>query len=171
MPTSTEYIFLALFLSVLLALSSSGFAWLLDPAVKKIFIEQNRTLAWLIPLAIVFAFATKGITLYFARMIIIRVAQEICGEIQKKISANILYADIKTLDKASSKDITFFNSLDYINIAKATKAAACITTKQLEKLENRIEFLQDRLLELATRTDIQDALLKLKANDLIMTSK
>ena len=37
--------------------------------------------------------------------------------------------------------------------------------KQLEKLENRIEFLQDRLLELATRTDIQDALLKLKAND------
>ena len=37
--------------------------------------------------------------------------------------------------------------------------------KQLEKLENRIEFLQDRLLELATRTDVQDALLKLKAND------
>ena len=37
--------------------------------------------------------------------------------------------------------------------------------KQLEKLENRIEFLQDRLLELATRTDLQDALLKLKANE------
>ena len=52
--------------------------------------------------------------------------------------------------------------------------AICITAlfaiegnraKQLEKLENRIEFLQDRLLELATRTDVQDALLKLKAND------
>ncbi len=91
-------IFLALILSVLLALSTSGIAWLLDPAVKKIFIEQNRTLAWLIPLAIMFAFATKGVTLYFARMTIIRVAQEICGEIQKKISGNILYADIKTLD-------------------------------------------------------------------------
>ena len=51
-------IFLALILSVLLALSTSGIAWLLDPAVKKIFIEQNRTLAWLIPLAIMFAFAT-----------------------------------------------------------------------------------------------------------------
>ena len=37
--------------------------------------------------------------------------------------------------------------------------------KQLDKLENRIEFLQDRLLELATRTDVQDAMLKLKAND------
>jgi len=37
--------------------------------------------------------------------------------------------------------------------------------KQLDKLENRIEFLQDRLLDLATRADVQDALLKLKAND------
>tara|TARA_Y100001954_G_C15598584_1_gene496812 strand:- start:475 stop:765 length:291 start_codon:yes stop_codon:yes gene_type:complete len=37
--------------------------------------------------------------------------------------------------------------------------------KQLDKLESRIEFLQDRLLELATRTDVQEALLKLKAND------
>ncbi len=95
-------IILALILSVLLALSTSGIAWLLDPAVKKIFIEQNRTLAWLIPLAIMFAFATKGITLYFARMTIIRVAQEICGEIQKKISENILFADIKTLDSRHS---------------------------------------------------------------------
>ena len=34
--------------------------------------------------------------------------------------------------------------------------------KELSKLENRIEFLQDRLLELATRTDVQDALIKIK---------
>ena len=37
--------------------------------------------------------------------------------------------------------------------------------KELSKLENRIEFLQDRLLELATRADVQDALIKIKAND------
>ena len=37
--------------------------------------------------------------------------------------------------------------------------------KELDKLENRIEFLQDRLLELATRNDVQDALIKIKAND------
>ena len=37
--------------------------------------------------------------------------------------------------------------------------------KELSKLENKIEFLQDRLLELATRTDVQDALIKIKAND------
>ncbi len=95
-------IFLALFLSILVAGSTSSIAWLLDPAVKKIFVEQDRTLAWLIPLAIILAFTTKGLTLYFARIIIIRVSQEICGEIQKKVSGNILFSDIRTLDSRHS---------------------------------------------------------------------
>ena len=43
-------IILALFLSVLVAGSTSATAWLLDPAVKKIFIDQDKTLAWLIPI-------------------------------------------------------------------------------------------------------------------------
>ena len=34
-------IFLALILSILVAGTTSAIAWLLDPAVKKIFIEQN----------------------------------------------------------------------------------------------------------------------------------
>ena len=91
-------IFLALFLSIFVALSTSSIAWLLDPAVKKIFEEQDKTYAWAIPLAIVLAFTTKGLTLYFARILTIRVSQEICGEIQKKISENILFADVKTLE-------------------------------------------------------------------------
>ena len=95
-------IFLALFLSIFVALSTSSIAWLLDPAVKKIFEEQDRTYAWAIPLAIIVAFTTKGLTLYFARILTIRVSQEICGEIQKKISENILFSDVKTLDSRHS---------------------------------------------------------------------
>ena len=95
-------IFLALFLSIFVALSTSSIAWLLDPAVKKIFEEQDRTYAWAIPLAIIVAFTTKGLTLYFARILTIKVSQEICGEIQKKISENILFSDVKTLDSRHS---------------------------------------------------------------------
>ena len=95
-------IFLALFLSIFVALSTSSIAWLLDPAVKKIFEEQDKTYAWAIPLAIIIAFTTKGLTLYFARILTIRVSQEICGEIQKKISENILFSDVKTLDSRHS---------------------------------------------------------------------
>ena len=95
-------IFLALILSIFVAGSTSGIAWLLDPAVKKIFIEQDRTLAWLIPILIIVAFTTKGLSLYFARINIIRVGQEVAGELQKKISGSILFSDIQTLDSRHS---------------------------------------------------------------------
>ena len=95
-------ILISLVLSLFVAGSTSATAWLLDPAVKKIFIEQDRTLAWLIPILIILAFSTKGISLYFARMTIITVAQELAGEIQKKIANNILVTDIQTLDNRHS---------------------------------------------------------------------
>ena len=95
-------ILISLVLSLFVAGSTSATAWLLDPAVKKIFIEKDKTLAWLIPILIILAFSTKGISLYFARMTIIRVAQEVAGEIQKKIANNILVTDIQTLDNRHS---------------------------------------------------------------------
>ena len=95
-------IFLALVLSIIVAGSTSSIAWLLDPAVKKIFIDQDKTLAWLIPLAIIFAFSAKGLSLYFARINIIRVGHEISGKIQKQIADNILKSDIETLESRHS---------------------------------------------------------------------
>ena len=95
-------IFLALVLSIIVAGSTAGIAWLLDPAVKKIFIEKNQVFAWTIPLLIVIAFSSKGLSLYFARTNIIRIGEEVAGELQKKIATNILLSDIKTLDNRHS---------------------------------------------------------------------
>ncbi len=95
-------IFIALVLSVVVAASTSSIAWLLDPAVKKIFIEQNKLYAWSIPLLIIIAFSSKGLSLYFARINIIRVGQEVAGSLQKKIANNILTSDIQTLDNRHS---------------------------------------------------------------------
>ena len=95
-------IILALVLSLFVAGSTSATAWLLDPAVKKIFIDQDKTMAWLIPILIILAFSTKGLSLYFARMNIIRVSQEISGELMRQISNNILISDIQTLDSRHS---------------------------------------------------------------------
>ena len=95
-------IFFAILLSVVVAGSTAAIAWLLDPAVKKIFVEQNQTYAWLIPLMIIVAFSSKGFSLYLARVNIIRVGQEVAGAIQKKIANNILTSDIQTLDNRHS---------------------------------------------------------------------
>ena len=95
-------IFIALILSIVVAGSTSAIAWLLDPAVKKIFIEQDRTFAWSIPILIIIAFSSKGLSLYFARINIIRVGEEVAGALQKKIAYNILTSDIQTLDNRHS---------------------------------------------------------------------
>ena len=97
-----KIIFLALVLSIIVAGSTAGIAWLLDPAVKKIFIEKNEVFAWTIPLLIVIAFSSKGLSLYFARTNIIRIGEEVAGELQKKIATNILLSDIQTLDNRHS---------------------------------------------------------------------
>ena len=82
--------------------STSGIAWLLDPAVKKIFIEQDKLFAWSIPILIVVAFSSKGLSLYLARINIIRVGEEVAGALQKKVAQNILTSDIQTLDNRHS---------------------------------------------------------------------
>ena len=91
-------ILIALVLSLIVAGSTSGIAWLLDPAVKKIFIDQDKTLAWVIPIVIMFAFSAKGLSLYFARINIIRVGEKVSGELQKKVAYSILNSDIQTLE-------------------------------------------------------------------------
>ena len=63
------HIFLALIFSLILAASTSAIAWLLDPAVEKLFIQKNHSLMLLIPLGIIVAFSTKGLSLYLAKSI------------------------------------------------------------------------------------------------------
>ena len=95
-------ILLSLALSIIVATSSAATAWLLDPAVKKIFIDKDRTLAWIIPIAIIFAFAAKAISLYFARINIIKVGARIGAVLQKEIANVMLISDIQTLDNRHS---------------------------------------------------------------------
>ena len=97
-----DKILLSLILSLVVAGSTSATAWLLDPAVKKIFIDKDKTLSWVIPILIVLAFSSKGISLYLARINIIKVGNLIAGELQKKISDTIIYSDIQTLDNRHS---------------------------------------------------------------------
>ncbi len=95
-------ILIALILSIIVAGSTSGIAWLLDPAVKKIFVEQDELYALSIPILIIIAFSCKGLSLYFARINIIRVGEEVAGMLQKKLAYNILTSDIQTLDNRHS---------------------------------------------------------------------
>ena len=100
---------MALFLSIGVAGGTAAIAWLLDPAVKKIFIEQDKTMILLIPAAIILAFSVKGLSLYFARTILIKIANEIVRVLQVQLSSCVLKSDTHTLEsKHSGKYIQHF---------------------------------------------------------------
>ena len=95
-------IILAALLSVLVAASTSATAWLLDPAIEKIFINRDQTLIILIPVAIILAFSTKGISLYFAKLIMINVGEEVKKIIQTDMLRSFIKADTETIESKHS---------------------------------------------------------------------
>ena len=97
-----DKLIISLLLSLGVACSTAAIAWLLDPAIDKMFIEQDKTMMILIPIAIVLAFATKGLSLYFARIVLIKVGSEIVFIIQKQLATSILTSDVHTLESKHS---------------------------------------------------------------------
>ena len=91
-------ILIAFIFSFIIAASISSIAWLLDPAIKKIFIDKDQTLIFLIPLAIVFAFTAKGLSIYFAKTIMIRVGEDVRKSIQMDMLKALVGADTDYID-------------------------------------------------------------------------
>ena len=94
----TKKIGLSVFYTLIVAISTSSIAWLLDPAIKKLFVEKNQALLLVIPGLIVIAFAFKGISLYLARTIMIGVAEDIKAIIQSDMSKALVKADTGYID-------------------------------------------------------------------------
>ena len=106
-----KQIFLAIFFSLLVAGSTSAIAWLLDPAIDKIFIQKDQSLLILIPLLIILAFTTKGISLYLAKVMMINVAEEIKKKLQIDMLGTLINADTQSIDEKHSGK--FISNLTY----------------------------------------------------------
>jgi len=116
-------IILAAFFSVIVAASTSATAWLLDPAIEKIFINKDQTLIILIPLAIIIAFSAKGISLYYAKLIMINVSEEVKKMLQTDMLKSFIKADTEIIEnKHSGKYISNLN-FDVMQITKLLSEA------------------------------------------------
>ena len=95
-------ILVSVFFTVLLAASTSSVAYLLDPAIKKLFIEKNETLIFIIPAFIILAFIIKGASLYIAKVIMINVAEEVRKDVQQDMLKTLIQADTQLIDSQHS---------------------------------------------------------------------
>ena len=101
---------LAVFFSIIVAISTSSIAWLLDPAIKKLFIEKDQKLIIIIPIAIIISFATKGVSLYFAKIILVGIAEEVKKILQFEMLSSFIKADTQYIDtRHSGKSISNLN--------------------------------------------------------------
>ena len=106
-----DKIILSIFFSILVAGSTSSIAWLLDPAIKKLFIEKDQSLLIFIPLMIVLAFTTKGLSLYFAKATMIGVGESVKKKLQYDMVNNLIDIDTQIIDKKHSGK--FISNLTY----------------------------------------------------------
>ena len=104
-------IFLSGLFAILVAGSTSAIAWLLDPAIKKLFIEKDNSLIFFIPLMIIIAFATKGLSLYLAKATMISVGEEIKKKLQFDMVKSLIKTDTQIIDKKHSGK--FISNLTY----------------------------------------------------------
>ena len=95
-------ILLSVFFTIILAGSTSAVAYLLDPAIKQLFIEQKKTYVYIIPVLIILAFALKGLSLYLAKVIMINVSEEVRKDIQTDMFASLIKADTQLVDNKHS---------------------------------------------------------------------
>ncbi len=109
-------ILLALLFSLILAGSTSSIAYLLDPAIEKIFINKDRNLILIIPLFIVIAFAAKGISLYGAKVIMISISEEIRKALQMDMMKSLIKADTDFIEKRHTGKIigNLLNDVNYM---------------------------------------------------------
>ena len=104
-------IIISAFFSILVAGSTSAIAWLLDPAIEKIFIQKDQSLLILIPLMIIFAFTTKGFSLYYAKATMIGVGESIKKKLQYDMVDTLVGTDTQIIDKKHSGK--FISNLTY----------------------------------------------------------
>ena len=98
-------IFIAFILSIILAGSTSTIAYLLDPAIERIFINKDKSLILIIPFFIMIAFASKGLSLYGAKVIMINISEETKKLLQMDMMKSLIKADTDFIEKKHSGKI------------------------------------------------------------------
>ena len=122
-------ILISVFFSVLVAGSTASIAWLLDPAIKKIFIDKDQTLILVIPIFIVISFTIKGLSLYFAKATMISVGEEIKKILQFDMISSLIKADTKLIDKKHSGKFISNLTFDVSHITNLLSDAILVFSK------------------------------------------
>ena len=140
-------ILFAAFFSIMVAASTSAIAWLLDPAIKKIFIDKDETLIFLIPAFIIITFATKGVSLYLAKSTMIKVGEEIKKILQFDMVSSLINADTKLIDGKHSGKFISNLTFDVTHITNMLSDAILALFKEniVNSVDHRVKEIEKQI--------------------------
>ena len=95
----------SLFFMIIIALCTGATAWLLDPAIEKIFLDKDSSMLIIIPLAIIGTLLIKSLSTYIQVFLLNSVAQNVIADTQIKLFKKIINADLAWLHKIHSAKI------------------------------------------------------------------
>ena len=122
---------IVVFFMILHGAATAAVAWLLDPAIKKIFLEKDKLMLYLIPFTIVVTFIIRSLSLYFTRVQSINISFKIKESIQKSLAEKILHSDLSYInDNHSGKFISNFTE-DTAKLQNVTQTVALNSTKEI----------------------------------------
>ena len=95
----------SLFFMTIIAITTGATAWLLDPAIEKIFLDRDEKMLILIPIAIILTLLIKGIASYIQVYLLTVVGQQIIADTQVKMFSKVIYSDLAWLNQIHSAKI------------------------------------------------------------------
>jgi len=93
---------LAMICMVFVAVSTAGSAWLVQPAMDKIFIDKDMRMLFLIPALIVGLYLLKGIFHYGQAYLMSYVGQRIVADMREKLYNHLQYLSLSFFTKTST---------------------------------------------------------------------
>ena len=89
-------------LMALVAATTAANAWLMQPVLDDIFLNKNRDMLYVIPIAVLVIFTVKSVATYGQSLILQLMGQRILATMQQQLYRHLIHADIGLFTQASS---------------------------------------------------------------------
>ncbi len=87
---------------VVVAATTAVTAWLMDPVINELFVEQDRSMIWMIAAAVLVTFVLRSATTFAQEILIVYTGQRIVADIQNRLFGHLVAQDVATLQGHNS---------------------------------------------------------------------
>lgn len=127
-----------------IAITTASLAWLLDPAIKLIFIEKDQSMVLIIPVAIVAVSLLRAAATFAQTYMMSRIGQQIVVQIQEQLVRHFVHLDLASLnDRHKGKVMARFQNSTIIAQATSQAITAIVRDSMIVIALLGVMFFQD----------------------------